>query len=235
MSGDFILGIDTSSRWGSLGLTDQEGMVGSTTMRVREGHSKGLTLRIENHMKDAGVDPTQLSAIGVVNGPGSFTALRVGVATAQGLGMGLGIPVVPLGSLEVLAAGIPPFQGKLLVLLPARKNEVFAQVFALSNVGKWSPVDLINCMKLEELTIFRQNIECVTGPALDLYPEELAVLLGGSNHWASYACRYGHGEMVAELARQALDNNQNAFQAENITIQYLQSHGALTIAERERG
>ncbi|MBE7487890.1 MAG: tRNA threonylcarbamoyladenosine biosynthesis protein TsaB [bacterium] len=217
-----------------MGLTDRQGMVASATVRVREGHSRGLTLRIENLMKDVGIDPGQLSAIGVVNGPGSFTALRVGVATAQGLGMGLEVPVVPLGSLEALAAGVPPLAGRLLTLLPARKNEVFAQVFTVSSETRWIPENEISCLNLEELSIFRQNIQCITGPALDLYPEELKVLLGGSALWAPLSCRYAQGAAVAELARQALKENPNAFPAESITIQYLQSHGAQTIAERER-
>lgn len=235
MSAGLILGIDTSSAWGSLGLTDDSGLVSSRTLRVSEGHAKGLTGRIEGLLSEIGARAGDLTAIGVVNGPGSFTALRVGVSYAQGLGMGLGIPVVPVRTHEAIVEGIPPQEGKVLILAPARKGEVFAQSFSHQPGIGWEPSGVVDCRKLEELLPLGESATLVAGPALDLYLNELVALFGPGLPLAPLSCRFARGEVVAEVARRALQDGSSAFPADRVDIMYLQSHGALTIAEREKG
>ncbi len=235
MSSGLILGIDTSSAWGSLGLTDNTGLVSTWTLRVTEGHAKGLAMRIENLLAESGAKARDLTAIGVVHGPGSFTALRVGVSYAQGLGMGLGIPVVPVKTHDAIVAGLPAMEGRVLVLVPARKNEVFAQSFThLCGIG-WEPSGVIDCRKLEDLMPLGEGIRLITGPALELYGNELSALFGARTLLAPLACRFSRGEVAAELARRALSDHSMSYPAEKVSIVYLQSHGALTIEERERG
>ncbi len=235
MSSGLILGMDTSSAWGSLGLTDDAGLVSSRTVRVTEGHAKGLAMRIESLLAEPGLGAGDLTAIGVVNGPGSFTALRVGVSYAQGLGMGLGIPVVPVRTHDAIVEVLPPMDGKVLVLIPARKGEVFAQSFTHQRGIGWEPDGVVDCRKLEELLPLGEGAALVTGPALELYTNELTALFGSETMFSPLSCRFSRGEVVAELARRALRNNSGSYPAEQVSILYLQPHGAMTIVERERG
>ncbi len=235
MLSGLILGIDTSTAWGSLGLTDEAGLVSSRTLRVSGGHARGLAIRIEGLLAEAEANAKDLAAIGVVNGPGSFTALRVGVSLAQGLGLGLSIPVVPIGTHAAIVEGLPPLDGKVLVLVPARKGEVFAQSFRYQRGIGWAPDGVVNCRKLEEVLPLGEEATLVIGPALELYRNELKALFGSQLCLAPLPCLYLRGESVAELARRALQNTAETFPAERVNILYLQPHGALTIAERERG
>lgn len=230
-----VLGIDTSSAWGSLGLIRGESLVASLTLRVAEGHGGGLAGRIDWLLREAAVDPKTLEAIGVVSGPGSFTALRVGVATAQGLGLALGVPVVSIGTLEALVSGLPESAGRVLALAPARKGEVFAQVFQSDPVVGWLPCGVVSCAKLEELGREEPPADLVTGPAVDLHREELAAILGPGVRLGSVLARYPRGEVVARLALKRLTEGSESFPPEQVEIRYLQSHGALTIKERSKG
>jgi len=230
---DLILGIDTSSLRGSIGLIRGEQTVASSSFRPERGHSGSLPMRIRDLVEESSAKPKELAGIGVSNGPGSFTALRVGVATAQGLGLGLGVPVVPVGSLEVVAAGLPGEIGKALVLVPARKNEVFAQRFEYDSAVGWMGVDVVSCVKVEELLSVAGETRFVAGPAIDLYSEEITALLGKDAVFAEPSCRYARGDVAARIAGKAIRAGSETYSAENVTIRYLQSHGALTIKERE--
>jgi tRNA threonylcarbamoyladenosine biosynthesis protein TsaB len=233
MARDLVLGIDTSTAWGGLALIDSRGLVSSTILRVSEGHAKGLSQRVETLLAESGALSQDLSAIGIVNGPGSFTALRVGVATAQGLGMALGIPVVPVGTLEAVAMGLPPQSGEVMVLVPARKGEVFVQTFCQKPGIGWFASDVVDCLKLENLRIQRPETRLLAGPALEIYPEEMRAVFGDTVEWAPLAGRYARGETVAEIAWCRIAEG-GVYPAEKVEIRYLQSHGALTIVERSK-
>ncbi len=230
-----VLGIDTSSPWGSLGIVEEDSLVASLTLGAPAGHGGGLAARIDWLLREAGTEPRALHAIGVVNGPGSFTALRVGVATAQGLGLALGVPVVPIGTLEALVGGLPVHQGRVLALVPARKGEVFAQVFEGGPLGGWLSRGVAGCVRLEELAGEEFAADLVTGPAVDLYPKELSAILGAGVCLGSPLVRYPRGEVVARLAQARLALGAESFPADQVEIRYLQSHGALTVKERDRG
>jgi tRNA threonylcarbamoyladenosine biosynthesis protein TsaB len=93
-------------------------------------HSKALTLLIEKVMKTAGFALADLSAVAVSNGPGSYTGLRIGLATAKGICFALDKPLICLPTLQVLAAAVQaPAETLLLPLLDARRMEVYAAVY----------------------------------------------------------------------------------------------------------
>ena len=97
-----ILALDTSTAIASVALYD--GMVSAeTTWRSGRGHSVELMAQVSVLMRLRRVEPSQLTAIAVAVGPGSYTGLRVGLAAGKGLCLALGIPMIGVGSLDVLA------------------------------------------------------------------------------------------------------------------------------------
>jgi tRNA threonylcarbamoyladenosine biosynthesis protein TsaB len=92
----------------------------------RGEHAARLLVLLERALAEAALDWSDVERIAVGVGPGGFTGLRIGIATARALAQGHGLPLVPVGSLEALAAGA---DGTVAAVLDARRGEVFAGVW----------------------------------------------------------------------------------------------------------
>jgi len=97
------LSIDTASDWASVALSHEGRLVGEITWHCHREHSTQLMPMVETLLSRLRVGKSELSAVFVCTGPGSYAALRVGVSTAKGLAFALDIPVVGVGRLEVEA------------------------------------------------------------------------------------------------------------------------------------
>jgi tRNA threonylcarbamoyladenosine biosynthesis protein TsaB len=105
-----------------------------------EGHAERLLPAVEQLLAATGVSRSQIDRLAVGVGPGSFTGIRVGVALAQGISLGLGRPVVGVGSLRAMCWGVPAEQaGVRIALLDARKGDVFAAVHGWDGVPLVEP------------------------------------------------------------------------------------------------
>ncbi len=126
-----ILSIETSTPLCSVALHRVGELIATRETQEEGGHGKKLTRLIESVCADAGISMNQLDAIAVSNGPGSYTGLRIGLATAKGLCFGLDIPLITMNTLQVMAnawTGLPE-NTLLLPMLDARRMEVYAAVF----------------------------------------------------------------------------------------------------------
>ncbi len=91
-------------------------------------HAERLAVFIQESLEEANIDPSVLDGIGVSIGPGSYTGLRVGLSTAKGMAYGLGIPVLPVSTLEAMAracAKLNPGASSYLSAIDARRSEVY--------------------------------------------------------------------------------------------------------------
>lgn len=125
-----LLCIETSSRRGSVALSEGARVVVARSHAEQSAHAERLRPLLDELLSEAGWSKASLERVGVGMGPGSFTGLRVGIAFAKGIALGLGIPWVGVGSLAAMARACPPEAGPTRVaLLDARRQEVFAQAF----------------------------------------------------------------------------------------------------------
>lgn len=135
MSG-LILGIETATARGGVALVSGEGeIVGETTLLSEEGHSERILPALEQLLKLQGLTPGALTAVAVSSGPGSFTGLRTGIATAKGLAFSLRLPLYGIPTLEALAAGAPSGAGFVCACLNARRGEVYRSLFRAGPAG----------------------------------------------------------------------------------------------------
>lgn len=127
-----ILAIDTSGDGCGTALADENGQILATLVTpMRRGHAEALLPQIHATLAEAGLTLAGLQAIAVARGPGSFTGLRVGLATAQGLALGLGIPAIGIDGFSALRAGLTVPAGHTLVLaLDSRRDDPFVQIEA---------------------------------------------------------------------------------------------------------
>lgn len=124
--GEVLLTIDTSTPTGSVAVSRGETLLGEILLNVKSTHTDRLLMTLRQLLADAGLQLADVDAFAAVLGPGSFTGLRVGVATVKGLALATGKPVVGVSTLQTLAMQIPLPRHPLCVMLDARKNEVYA-------------------------------------------------------------------------------------------------------------
>jgi tRNA threonylcarbamoyladenosine biosynthesis protein TsaB len=130
-----ILSIDTATASCSVGVMNAERLLAEVTSEKKQTHSKHLMGMIDTAVRVAGVSLAEMDAFAVNIGPGSFTGIRIGVSTAQGLAMALSRPVVGVSSLEALARQAGMSNYLICPVLDARKNEVYAALYQFKKNG----------------------------------------------------------------------------------------------------
>lgn len=122
-----VLGLDTCLNACSVAVVDGGRVLAHRSEVMARGHQERLAPMAQAVMADAGLPFAALERIGVTVGPGSFTGLRVGIAFAKGLASALGLPTVPVGALEALAA--EGGEGLVAAAIDARRDQVYLQAF----------------------------------------------------------------------------------------------------------
>lgn len=133
------LGIETSSRQGSVALVEGDQVVSLRIHHELNRHGERMLPLVEELLAEAGWTPTSLDRVGVGVGPGSFTGLRIGVALAQGIALGLDRPVVGVGSLHAMVFAAPHSELPTAAILDARRNEYFVTVFSSAGTEQVGP------------------------------------------------------------------------------------------------
>jgi tRNA threonylcarbamoyladenosine biosynthesis protein TsaB len=125
-----ILAIETSSLRGSVALVENGTLARALEHRRENAHGETILPLIERAFAEVGWARGAVDRVAVGVGPGSFTGLRVGIAIAQGLSEGWGVPLIGVPSLHAMALAAPAGTARRCVLLDARKAELFAAVYA---------------------------------------------------------------------------------------------------------
>jgi tRNA threonylcarbamoyladenosine biosynthesis protein TsaB len=121
-----ILSIDTTSVAGSVALSEDGALVAQEQQGASGTHSEKLLGSIEHLLNIARWERGDIEGIAVAIGPGSFTGLRIGLATAKGLALALGRPISGASSLRSLALNGRSFTGTVAALIDARRGEIYA-------------------------------------------------------------------------------------------------------------
>jgi len=130
-----VLGIDTATSPGSAALASPGAVIARAGLDERGWHARDLLDRIDVLLTEARIGPEDLSGIAVTIGPGSFTGVRIGMATAKGLAYALNVGLVGLSTLEALARAVlldnPERPPRLCAVIEAGRGEVYAALFRL--------------------------------------------------------------------------------------------------------
>ena len=121
-----VLGIDSATPIASVAVLD-DGRILATGESDAAGHRADLLVTIDRVCRDAGVTPTELDAVAIGAGPGSFTGLRIGMATAKGIAFAAGKPLWAVSSLAALA--YPVAKPLVIAVLDARRGELYAGAY----------------------------------------------------------------------------------------------------------
>lgn len=124
-----LLVIDTSGPVCGVAVLDDDRVLCEYTVQNRNTHSANLMPMTEAVLASAGLSAGDLDAIAAVTGPGSFTGVRIGVATAKGIAHGAGIPCIAVDALESLCHSAGAFDGVICPIQDARAGQVYGAAF----------------------------------------------------------------------------------------------------------
>jgi tRNA threonylcarbamoyladenosine biosynthesis protein TsaB len=124
-----LLAVESATLSGGAAILDGDRVLGEITLNIAITHSERLLAAVDRLLADCGLAPADLDGLAVSVGPGSFTGLRVGLATVKGLAMALDLPIAPVPTLDALAARLPFADAPVCPILDARKNEVYLSLY----------------------------------------------------------------------------------------------------------
>ena len=130
-----ILALDTTSRAGSVAVVRGTRVLVELAGDEALAHGQRLPVALKDACDAAGITIDGVEGLAVAAGPGSFTGLRIGIATMQGLAMARGLRIVPVSTLEATAAAAPGHPDRVAAWIDAHRGEVFAQVFVRTTEG----------------------------------------------------------------------------------------------------
>ena len=128
-----ILGIESSSLVASAAIYEDGITMAEYTVDFKMTHSQTLLPMIDEMVKLVGIDLNTIDAIAVSGGPGSFTGLRIGSATAKGLGLALNKPLIHVPTLDATAYNLFGASGLICPIMDARRNQVYAAFYMWEN------------------------------------------------------------------------------------------------------
>lgn len=150
-----VLAVDTSTMAGGVALVDGDRVVGESLLDVRTTHSERLMMAVDRALGDAGWPASSLDGLAVAIGPGSFTGLRIGLATVKGLALALARPIAAVPTLDAMAAQLPWSARPVCPVLTARRDEVYASLYRWDGRGmrqEWDYLALSPAALAERLT-----------------------------------------------------------------------------------
>ena len=171
-----LLVIDTSGPVCGTAVMDREKVYSEWTAQNRNTHSVNLMPMVEAVLNAAGKTLKEMDAVAAVTGPGSFTGVRIGVATAKGLAHGAGLPCIPVDALEALSRSAGAFDGIVCPIQDARAGQVYGAAFrGGERVRENAP------MKLEDYLASVSDLGgrfLFTGDGVAVHREAIRAILG---------------------------------------------------------
>lgn len=226
-----ILGIDSSGLVATVALQSDDILVGEYTIHNKKTHSQTLLPMIHDMLELAEVSVKELDAIAVAAGPGSFTGLRIGAATAKGLGQALDIPLVAVSTLEGLAYNLAGADALVCPIMDARRDQAY---YGIYDVSGELPETIVEQDAASIGTVMQKVRETgrdviFVGDGVPVFEKRLAVELVYGYRLGADSVRYQRASSIAALGRHYLKLGKE-MPAEKFAPIYLR----LSQAERER-
>lgn len=125
-----VLAIDSSGLTATVAIVEDDTMIAEFTINYKKTHSQTLLPMIDEMVKMVEADLDSIDAIAVAGGPGSFTGLRIGSATAKGLGLALGKPLIHIPTADAMAYSIYGCEDIICPIMDARRNQVYTGIYS---------------------------------------------------------------------------------------------------------
>ena len=128
-----ILALDSSGLVASAAIVAEDVTIAEYTVNHKKTHSQTLLPMLDEIRRMTELDLSTIDAIAIACGPGSFTGLRIGAATAKGLGLALNIPIIPVPTVDSLAYNLYGSEKIICPLMDARRNQVYTGLYTFKD------------------------------------------------------------------------------------------------------
>jgi len=215
----YILGIETSTKTGSVAVVSAEGVVAQYSLNIEVTHSERLMSTVDRVLKDTGMTLKDMDGFAVAIGPGSFTGLRIGLATVKALAFSTNKPAAAVPTLQALAWNLPYAVYPVCPMLDARKNEVYAAIYRFEGdrVIRLLPETAITIVELggriPGRTIF-------TGEGARIYRAKIEERCGGNALFAPLSAILPSAAAVAEIGLGMITRGELAV-GDSLTPRYI--------------
>ncbi len=146
-----VLGVDSSATAASAAIIKDNKLVSEVFSDTGLTHSQTLLPMINECIKMANINVNEIDLIAVANGPGSFTGVRIGIATVRGIAFTNNIPCAEVSTLESMAYNVPIFSGVICAVMDARCNQVYTALFENVDGCKVNRLSEDTAMSIDEL------------------------------------------------------------------------------------
>ena len=153
-----LLAFETSAKAASAALTQDGTLLGESYQNTGMTHSQTLLVMAQDLLKQCGKSVSELDAVAVAKGPGSFTGVRIGVSAAKGLAWGREMPCFGVSALEAMAVSLGPWQGYVCPVMDARRSQVYNALFYV-NSGELRRVKEDRAIALSDLAAELKELE----------------------------------------------------------------------------
>lgn len=155
-----ILAFETSAKAASVALLDESRLLGESYQNTGMTHSQTLLVMAEDLLKQCGRAVSDVTAVAVAAGPGSFTGVRIGAAAAKGFAWGASLPCYGVSTLEAMAEALGIWEGFLCPCMDARRSQVYNALFYV-NRGEPERLREDRAISLEDL---KKDLLTLDGP-----------------------------------------------------------------------
>lgn len=226
-----ILAIDSSGLVASAALIEDDNMVAEYTINYKKTHSQTLLPMIDEIVKMTDTDLESIDAIAVAGGPGSFTGLRIGSATAKGLGLALGKPLIHIPTVDGLAFNLFGTDKIICPIMDAKRNQVYTGLYEFENM-QFHVMEEQMAVSIDEIinkinTIGRSVI--FVGDGICVYEEQIQNLIKVDYFFAPAHLNKQRAAAIGTLAKRYFEEGK----IENAT-EHKPEYLRLSQAERER-
>lgn len=157
-----ILAIDSSGLVASVALLEDDTLLAEYTVNYKKTHSQTLLPMLDAIAQMIDLDLNSIDAIAISKGPGSFTGLRIGSATAKGLGLALDKPLVEVPTVDALAYNLYDAQGLIVPMMDARRVQVYTGIYRFVN----HELTAVKAQCAEAVENLMEELNCLGEPVI---------------------------------------------------------------------
>lgn len=198
-----ILAIESTGLVAGIAVVEDDNLLGEYTMNHKKTHSQTLLPMLDELGKMIELDLNTIDAIAVSKGPGSFTGLRIGSATAKGLGLALDKPIIPVPTVDAMAYNLWGTDKAVCPLMDARRQQAYTGLYEFENgnLRAIEPQCAVDISEIIEKVNATGKAVIFLGDGVPVFKEYIAEHVTVPYEFAPATCNRQRASSVAVLAQ----------------------------------